>query len=234
MAGGASVTVLTKSGTNELPRHRHLAARGRQPAGAQLGQLGREARHQAQHRRRHAGRAHPQGQAVLLRRPGRASTRPHRTRGPAPLPTAAMRAGDFSAFGTTIYDPATGNADGTGRTPFPNNIIPANRISSISQSLQSRLPAAQRAGHVQQLHRHRAGGLHPQQLRRQAQLQRQLRGAGLREVQPDERRRCTPTCGWATLPTAARAATASATARARATPRCRSAPSASPGRSRRS
>ena len=51
-----------------------------------------------------------------------------------------MRAGDFSAFGTTIYDPATGNADGTGRTPFANNIIPANRISSIAQALQSRLP----------------------------------------------------------------------------------------------
>jgi hypothetical protein len=56
------------------------------------------------------------------------------------LPTAAQRAGDFSSFGTTIYDPATGNPDGTGRTPFPNNIIPANRISSIAQQLQARLP----------------------------------------------------------------------------------------------
>ena len=35
------------------------------------------------------------------------------------LPTAAMRTGDFSATGTTIYDPLTGNPDGTGRTPFP-------------------------------------------------------------------------------------------------------------------
>ena len=62
------------------------------------------------------------------------------------LPTAAMRSGDFSAFGTTIYDPNTGNADGTGRTPFPGNIIPANRINSISQSLQSRLPLPNAAG----------------------------------------------------------------------------------------
>jgi len=31
------------------------------------------------------------------------------------LPTAAMRTGDFSATGTTIYDPLTGNANGTGR-----------------------------------------------------------------------------------------------------------------------
>jgi hypothetical protein len=62
------------------------------------------------------------------------------------LPTAAMRAGDFSAFGTTIYDPATGNADGTGRTPFPGNVIPANRISPIAQALQSRLPLPNKPG----------------------------------------------------------------------------------------
>ncbi len=56
------------------------------------------------------------------------------------VPTQAMRNGDFSAFGTTIYDPSTGNADGTGRTAFPGNVIPANRLNSISKSLQSRLP----------------------------------------------------------------------------------------------
>ena len=43
-------------------------------------------------------------------------------------PTAAMKAGDLSASPTPIYDPATGNADGTGRTPFPGNIIPSGRI----------------------------------------------------------------------------------------------------------
>src|SRR5262249_36352257 len=55
-------------------------------------------------------------------------------------PTADQRAGNFSAYDTTIYDPATGNADGTGRTPFPNNVIPANRISPIALQLQDRLP----------------------------------------------------------------------------------------------
>src|SRR5208283_2776728 len=39
------------------------------------------------------------------------------------LPTAAMRTGDFSAAPTTIYDPLTGNVNGTGRTPFPANMI---------------------------------------------------------------------------------------------------------------
>jgi hypothetical protein len=56
------------------------------------------------------------------------------------LPTAAMRTGDFSATGETIYDPLTGNADGTGRTPFPNNILPTNRISFAAATLTALLP----------------------------------------------------------------------------------------------
>jgi len=60
------------------------------------------------------------------------------------LPTAAMRTGDFSATGTTIYDPLTGNSDGTGRTPFPGNVIPTNRISSAAANLTGLLPALTR------------------------------------------------------------------------------------------
>jgi hypothetical protein len=59
----------------------------------------------------------------------------------AVIPPAAFRTGDFSASATKIYDPATGNADGTGRTQFPNNIIPADRISPIAKSILSHLPA---------------------------------------------------------------------------------------------
>jgi hypothetical protein len=55
------------------------------------------------------------------------------------IPTAAARTGDFSAFPQLIYDPAS--ATGTAlRTPFPNNTIPSNRISKVSQSFQSYLP----------------------------------------------------------------------------------------------
>ena len=56
------------------------------------------------------------------------------------IPTAAERNGDFSAFPQVIYDPtsATGSAV---RTPFPGNVIPSSRISKISQSFQSYLPA---------------------------------------------------------------------------------------------
>ncbi len=62
------------------------------------------------------------------------------------LPTAAMRGGDFSATGVTIYDPLTGNANGTGRTPFPGNVIPANRIAPASATLTALLPALTRTG----------------------------------------------------------------------------------------
>src|ERR1017187_6316657 len=60
------------------------------------------------------------------------------------LPTAAMRTGDFSAISTIIYDPLTGNADGTGRTPFPSNTIPTNRIAFASRTLTALLPALTR------------------------------------------------------------------------------------------
>jgi hypothetical protein len=50
------------------------------------------------------------------------------------VPTPAMLTGDFTGTNTTIYDPNTGNADGTGKTSFlaetGTNAVPANRISS--------------------------------------------------------------------------------------------------------
>lgn len=59
---------------------------------------------------------------------------------PYSVPTANIRAGDFSGLPVTLYDPMTGNPDGTGRTPFPGNIIPANRISPISKKIQDLAP----------------------------------------------------------------------------------------------
>ena len=56
------------------------------------------------------------------------------------IPTGPERNGDFSAFPQLIYDPQS--ATGTGvRQQFPGNVIPASRISKISQSFQSYLPA---------------------------------------------------------------------------------------------
>src|SRR5437899_2270139 len=56
------------------------------------------------------------------------------------VPTDAMRNGDFSALltqGITIYDPATAQQVGARvvRSPFPGNIIPANRINPVAAAV---------------------------------------------------------------------------------------------------
>lgn len=76
------------------------------------------------------------------------------------VPLPAMLRGDFSGSATPIYDPLSGNADGTGRTQFqvlpgdpnyalcntatnPNclNIIPAARMDPTAQKIGSYIPA---------------------------------------------------------------------------------------------
>jgi Carboxypeptidase regulatory-like domain/TonB dependent receptor len=81
------------------------------------------------------------------------------------LPPTELRGGNFSSTGVAIYDPLTGNPNGTGRTPFafancpgvtsttdPRfascNFIPANRLSRVAQRLLASLPAPQTAGNV--------------------------------------------------------------------------------------
>jgi hypothetical protein len=69
----------------------------------------------------------------------------------ASVPTPAMRTGDFSALvdekgnKITIYDPDTtrlvpGTTDQWTRSPFPNNIIPANRINPIALKVLNYYP----------------------------------------------------------------------------------------------
>jgi hypothetical protein len=51
----------------------------------------------------------------------------------ASVPTPKMRAGDFSEFPSVVLkDPYNNNA------PFPNNQIPSNRFSSVSQTIMSK------------------------------------------------------------------------------------------------
>ena len=64
------------------------------------------------------------------------------------VPTAAVRSGDFSATGTTIYDPFTGNPNGTGRTAFPGNVIPQDRISEVAKKLMLHMPAPNLPGEM--------------------------------------------------------------------------------------
>jgi hypothetical protein len=57
------------------------------------------------------------------------------------VPSSELAGGNFNGFtnaaGTpvTIYDPSTGDANGLGKTPFPNNTIPSGEIAPQSTAL---------------------------------------------------------------------------------------------------
>jgi hypothetical protein len=55
--------------------------------------------------------------------------------------TDALKAGNFANTGVTIFDATTGAANGTGRQPFPNNAIPANRIDPASRTMLQLSPS---------------------------------------------------------------------------------------------
>jgi hypothetical protein len=66
------------------------------------------------------------------------------------IPMMPFRQGDLNwSRGTDIYDPASGNPDGTGRTPFANRVIPANRISPIASRILELVPAPSTSGELQ-------------------------------------------------------------------------------------
>ncbi|MCS7025457.1 MAG: TonB-dependent receptor [Bryobacteraceae bacterium] len=62
------------------------------------------------------------------------------------VPTADQKQGDFSRYNAVIYDPATGAASGAGRTPFPGNLIPLSRQSAITRRIQDLIPLPNRPG----------------------------------------------------------------------------------------
>jgi hypothetical protein len=63
------------------------------------------------------------------------------------LPTEALRNGDFSGTGVTIYDPAS-NPNPALRTPFPGNRIPLERFDPAAIELLNRLPSTNGPGFV--------------------------------------------------------------------------------------
>jgi hypothetical protein len=67
------------------------------------------------------------------------TTTAERGNGLLSVPTAQVRSGNFQGL-TTVYDPLTGAANGTGRTPIPGNQIPDSRIAFASRTLWSWLP----------------------------------------------------------------------------------------------
>ena len=51
------------------------------------------------------------------------------------VPTANMKAGNLSASPTAIYDPSTGNPNGTGRIRFAGNQIPVSRFDPAALAI---------------------------------------------------------------------------------------------------
>ena len=56
------------------------------------------------------------------------------------VPNNLIRRGDFGGSGSAIFDPLTGSPDGAGRTLFPNQTIPANRIDSAAAKMTALIP----------------------------------------------------------------------------------------------
>ena len=134
MTGGAAITVITKSGTNQyhgvlFEYHEDQALRARQffetPANSPrkgksiLNDLG-------------GTFEGPLKKDKLFFFGSYDGTFERDNRGGLQtLPTAALRAGNFTGTGTTIYNPSTGNPDGTGRTAFANQAaIPIDPIAA--------------------------------------------------------------------------------------------------------
>jgi hypothetical protein len=68
------------------------------------------------------------------------------------IPALTQLSGNESGSTNPIYDPATGNANGTGRTPFPGNIIPAARINPIIQKIVALIPPTNLPGSLNNLY----------------------------------------------------------------------------------
>ncbi len=155
MAGGAAITVVTKSGTNELhgsawEYHNNQRLRSRPYFMPTTQQKPRDTLNIFG-----ATLGGPVVKNKLFYFGHYEATR-QRTGGAGifDVPTAVIRGGDFSraVFNgnpVTIFDPTTGDDQGRGRTPFAGNVLPATRMSSITRRILQDLPGPNLAGEVQ-------------------------------------------------------------------------------------
>ena len=73
------------------------------------------------------------------------------------VPTADLRAGDFSSVTTPVCDPLTRTDAGT-CTAFSGNRIPADRLDPVAQALFAKVPLPTSGGTVQNLLARRRSG----------------------------------------------------------------------------
>jgi hypothetical protein len=144
MSGGAAVSVVTKSGTNQFhgvmfeytSNHywgaKNLFFNPNTPAGSGTpqridnqfgGTFGGPIKHDK----------------LFFFASWEGTTTAERGNGLLSVPTAQIRGGNFNGL-TTIYDPNTGDSQGRGRTPFQGNLIPTNRLSQQALTLQNLIP----------------------------------------------------------------------------------------------
>jgi hypothetical protein len=145
MSGGAAVSVITKSGTNEFhgvaftyhANHKwgakNLFFNPNTPAGPGIPQ-----RIDNQYGGTFGGPIKKDKLFFFTSWEG--TTTAERGNGLLSVPTAQVRTGNFTGL-TTVYDPTTGNlSNGQNRTPFPDNTIPQSRWSSASRTLLGLIP----------------------------------------------------------------------------------------------
>jgi len=58
----------------------------------------------------------------------------------ATVPTAAIKSGNMQGQNNPIYDPRTGDPSGANRTPFPDQIVPDNRMDQVAVKLAGMTP----------------------------------------------------------------------------------------------
>jgi hypothetical protein len=140
LAGGASVNVVTKSGSNDLHGslfefHTNSALKARNVFFAEA----QKPKYIQNQWGGTAGGPIKRNRLFFFGSHERLNRRSNVSRF-FTVPSAEQRRGDFNSFGTVIYDPLTGAANGTGRTPLANSTVPANRQSRVALQLISWLP----------------------------------------------------------------------------------------------
>jgi hypothetical protein len=144
MAGGAAITVTTKSGTNDfhgvafwyhmnhLWGAKNLFFNPNTPAGPNTPQ-----NIQNQYGGTFGGPI--KRDKLFFFASWEGTTLTERGNGLLSVFTPQVRSGNFQGL-TNIFDPLTGNPNGTGRTPFADNRIPDSRINPISRQLVNLIP----------------------------------------------------------------------------------------------
>jgi hypothetical protein len=144
MSGGAAVSVITKSGTNQYhgvlfeyhANHKwgakNLFFNPNTPAGP-----GTPERIDNQFGGTFGGPIRKD--KIFFFASWEGTTTAERGNGLLSVPTAGLRAGNFAGL-ATVYDPATGDDQGRNRTPFAGNVVPQARYSAASRTILGYIP----------------------------------------------------------------------------------------------